>query len=65
MKNEPQSPAKLEAVHVCDECGSRFRPEQLSAEVNITGVIECKVCSHIGPLRILILPQKPELTDKS
>lgn len=56
---EVQSAGKLEAVHVCEKCDTRFRPGQVNEDVNVTGVIECKVCSHIGPLRILILPQNP------
>jgi DNA-directed RNA polymerase subunit RPC12/RpoP len=52
-----QTDGKLEAVHVCERCGSRFRPDQVNDDVNITGVVECQVCSHIGPLRILILPK--------
>ena len=51
---------KLEAVHVCEKCNTRFRPGQVNEDVNVTGVIECKVCSHIGPLRILILPENPD-----
>jgi hypothetical protein len=56
---EVLSVGKLEAVHVCEKCDNRFRPGQVNEDVNVTGVIECKVCSHIGPLRILILPQNP------
>jgi DNA-directed RNA polymerase subunit RPC12/RpoP len=56
---EVQSAGKPEAVHVCEKCDTRFRPGQVNEDVNVTGVIECKVCSHIGPLRIPILPQNP------
>lgn len=59
MENDRiEKSAKLEAVHVCEKCETRFRPDQINADVNVTGVIECKVCSHIGPLRILVLPKK-------
>jgi DNA-directed RNA polymerase subunit RPC12/RpoP len=54
---EFQSAEKLEAVHVCEKCGTRFRPVQVNEDVNVTGVVECKVCSHIGRLHILILPR--------
>ncbi len=65
MENhQTQAAKKLEAVHVCEKCETRFRPDEVNEDVNITGVIECKVCSHIGPLRILILPQEQELMDK-
>jgi DNA-directed RNA polymerase subunit RPC12/RpoP len=63
--NKPQLAAKLQAVHVCENCETRFRPDQVNEDVNVTGVVECKVCSHVGPLRILILPQDSELTDQS
>jgi DNA-directed RNA polymerase subunit RPC12/RpoP len=59
-----QRPAKLEAVHVCEKCENRFCPDQLNENVNVTGVVECKICSHIGPLRILVLPQERDLRDK-
>jgi DNA-directed RNA polymerase subunit RPC12/RpoP len=58
MENHaPQTSTRLQAVHVCEKCETRFRPDEVNEDVNVTGVIECKVCSHIGPLRILILPQ--------
>jgi DNA-directed RNA polymerase subunit RPC12/RpoP len=57
---DSKSAAKLEAVHVCEKCGSRFRPDQVNDDVNVTGVVECRVCSHIGPLHILILPQEQD-----
>jgi hypothetical protein len=55
---ETKQVGKLEAVHVCEKCETRFRPDEVNEDVNITGVIECKVCLHIGPLRIRILPQE-------
>ena len=60
-----QTATKLEAVHVCEKCETRFRPDQVNEDVNITGVIECKICSHIGSLRILVLPQEQNLMDKT
>jgi DNA-directed RNA polymerase subunit RPC12/RpoP len=56
--HSPETSKRLEAVHVCEKCETRFRPDEVNEDVNITGVIECKVCLHIGPLRILILPQE-------
>ena len=56
---EPEESGKLEVFHVCEKCGTSFRPGQVNEDVNATGVIECPVCSHIGPLRIQILPQNP------
>jgi len=43
---EAQAAEKLELVHVCEKCRSNFRPDQVNEDVNLTGVIECKVCSH-------------------
>jgi ribosomal protein L32 len=63
--HETQTATKLEAVHVCEKCETRSRPHQVNEDVNVTGVVECKVCSHVGPLRILILPQESELTHQS
>ena len=66
MENhETQRAARLEAVHVCEKCETRSSPHQMNEDVNVTGVIECRVCSHVGPLRIMILPQRSELTDQS
>ncbi len=66
MENHsPQTSTRLQAVHVCEKCETRFRPDEVNEDVNITGVIECKVCSHIGPLRILILPREQYLMDKT
>jgi hypothetical protein len=61
MDNQEVQPSeKLEAVHVCEKCDTRFRPGEVNEDVTVTGVIECKVCSHIGPLRIQILRKRPD-----
>jgi DNA-directed RNA polymerase subunit RPC12/RpoP len=52
---EDQRSRRLEAVHVCERCGAKATPTQVKDEVNVTGVVQCNTCSHVGPLRIQIV----------
>lgn len=46
---------RLSAVHVCEECGAVSAPNELSDDVSVTGVVQCRICGHIGPLDIQII----------
>jgi transcription elongation factor Elf1 len=48
---------RLVAVHVCEKCGDQGTPSQINKDVNVTGVVVCKVCAHTGPLLVRIVDQ--------
>lgn len=54
----------LEVVHECCRCHATLTPEEAGQTVNISGMVKCKVCGEIGPLRVRIIDsrQKPALT---
>ena len=43
------------AVHECERCGATQTPEESGQAVNISGIVTCKVCGHVGPLRVRII----------
>jgi hypothetical protein len=46
---------KPTVVHECDRCHATVTPAESGQGVNVSGVIQCRVCSHVGPLRIKVL----------
>ena len=53
--NFVHSAKKPEVVHECERCLATLTPAESGQKVNVTGEVECKVCGHIGPLRIRII----------
>ena len=55
MSDEPTNTEhSLEVVHVCEKCGTSLKYAQVSEDVTVTGVVECPVCRHVGPLQVKI-----------
>ena len=54
-------------VHQCERCGSTQTPEESGQVVNVSGIVTCKVCGHVGPLRVHVLDrlQKPPSTSET
>ena len=48
------SEGSLEVVHVCEQCGTALTYSQVPEDVTVTGIIECPVCRHVGPLHVEI-----------
>jgi len=42
-------------VHECDRCHATVTPAESGQGVNVSGVIQCRVCAHVGPLRIKVI----------
>lgn len=53
--SDPDREKRLIAVHVCQKCEAVYSPSQVNEDVNVTGVVQCKACGHIGPLHIRIV----------
>ena len=47
--------SKLIVVHECENCLASLTPSESSQAVNVSGVVQCKTCGHIGPLRVRIV----------
>jgi ribosomal protein L40E len=52
---EKQRPERLAVVHVCKKCDSASNPPEVNEDVNVTGVVQCRICGHMGPLRIRVV----------
>ena len=50
---DSQSPPIV--VHECERCGATQTPEQSGQVANVSGIVSCKVCGYIGPLRIRLI----------
>lgn len=50
--NAPRS--SLLHVHVCVQCGSAIRREQLEGRAHTTGIFPCPKCGFEGPLNLEI-----------
>jgi hypothetical protein len=46
---------KPAVVHECDRCHATVTPAETGQGVNVSGVIKCRVCAHMGPLRIKVV----------
>ena len=46
---------KPTVVHECDRCHATVTPAESGQAVNVSGVIQCRVCAHVGPLRIKVV----------
>jgi hypothetical protein len=46
---------KPTVVHVCDRCHTTVTPAESGQNVNVSGVVQCKVCGHVGPLCIKVV----------
>jgi hypothetical protein len=42
-------------VHECDRCHTTVTPAESGQSVNVSGVIQCRVCAHVGPLRVKVV----------
>lgn len=54
-------------AHVCKHCGHELLRSEMDAYALISGVIECPVCGHSGPLNIEIRSadeKKPPRSDR-
>ena len=47
-------------VHECERCQATLTPTQSGHNVNVTGLIECKVCGFEGPLNVKVIQNKRE-----
>jgi hypothetical protein len=47
--------SKPVVVHECDRCHATVSPAECGHSVNVSGVIQCRVCAHVGPLRIKVV----------
>jgi hypothetical protein len=43
------------AVRECDRCHAILTPAESGQGVNVSGVIQNRVCAHVGPLRIKVV----------
>jgi hypothetical protein len=46
---------KPTVVHECDRCHATVTPAESGQGVNVSGVVQCKVCGHVGPLCIKVI----------
>jgi hypothetical protein len=46
---------KPTVVHECDRCHATVTPAESGQGVNVSGVVQCKVCGHVGPLCIKVV----------
>jgi hypothetical protein len=42
-------------IHECERCRARLTPADAGQSVNVTGLVECKVCGFVGPLRVRVV----------
>jgi hypothetical protein len=47
--------SKPTVVHECDRCHTTVTPAESGQSVNVSGVIQCRVCAHVGPLQIKVV----------
>ncbi len=50
----------LIVVHECESCFAPLTPSESGQAVNVSGVVRCKECGHIGPLRVRIIEVSKE-----
>ncbi len=47
--------ARPQVVHECQRCHATLTPAESGQSVNVSGVVHCKVCGHVGPLRVRVI----------
>jgi hypothetical protein len=47
--------SKPTVVHECARCHTTVTPAESGQSVNVSGVIQCRVCAYVGPLRIKVV----------
>ena len=50
----------LEIVHVCERCGTALTYSQVPEDVTVTGIVDCRVCGHVGRLHVEVREQPGE-----
>ena len=51
-------------VHECERCGATQTPDEAGQGVNISGMITCRVCGHVGPLRVQVKDGRKQLLNQ-